>query len=183
MKRVFLATCVFLAAVLLAAADDSKLDSVGDYARWVKPWLEHATNSAQLGGVELKAAITTVIGERPVSAVTNLTALERLNLSYHLRTVGTEIATNGLCWSYSASNTESRGTPVRQLSADELQRLDNLLAQLPDDDLTLPPPGRRLVVQVLEPGRWRVRVYDRNAPPGEVVSLLNFIANPFDKSP
>lgn len=183
MKHAFIAG-VFLAAVLALRAEDAspKLNALSDYARWTRPWSEHATNSAQLGGAELKLVVTTVSGEQPLSVVTNMTPLERLNLAYHLKTVGSEISTHGRCWSYFASNTESKGTPVRQLSDDELKQLDDLLAHLPDDDLKLPPPGQRLVVQVFEHGHWRIRVYDRNTAPPEVVSLLKLIANPFDKS-
>jgi hypothetical protein len=181
MKRVFIA-CVFLAAAILTHAEDSKLDAVSAYSRWVKPWSEHATNSVRLDGAGLKLVVTTISGEQPLSVVTNLTAVERLNLAYHLKTAGTEISTNGLCWSYFASNTDSREAPARQLSEDELKRLDDLLASLPDDDLKLPPPGRRIVVQVFEQDHWKIRVYDGNSAPPEVLSLLALIGNPFDKS-
>lgn len=182
MKLVCLLAGVLLAAALNVRAEDAKLGSLNDYARWIKPWTGHASNSERLGNLGLKVVITTVSGEQPLAVVTNMTPLERLNLAYHLRTVGTEITTNGLCWSYFASNTDSQSAPVRQLSADELQQLDALLAQLPDDQLTLPPPGKRVVVQVLEQGRWRVRVYDQNQAPAEIVSLLKLTANPFEKS-
>lgn len=183
MKRAFIA-CVFLAATLTLRAGDSnaKPGPMSDYARWIKPWSERATNSAQLGGAELKVVVTTVSGEQPLSVVTNMTPLERLNLAYHLKTVGTEITTNGLCWSYFASNTDSQGTPVRQLAGAEIKQLDELLTQLPDDKSVLPPPGQRLVVQVLERGHWRVHVYDRKTAPPKVLALLKLVANPFDKS-
>jgi hypothetical protein len=181
MKHALIA-CVVLATAFLAKAEDSKLGSVGDYGRWIKPWSERATNSTRLNGVELKLVVTTVCGEQPLSVVTNMTTLERLNLAYHLKTTGVEITTNGLCWSYFASNTDTKESPVRQLSQDELKQLDDLLVHLPDDNLMLPPPGKRVVVQVLEQGHWRVRVYDGNTASPEVLSLLNFVANPFDKS-
>lgn len=182
MKRVFLSACVFLAAACALKAESPKLNSASGYARWIRPWSEHATNSPQLGGAGLKLAVTIVSGEKPLSVVTNMSPLERLNLAYHLRTAGTEISTNGLCWSYFASNTDSQQTPVRRLSAVELKQLDGLLARLPSDHQTLPPPGKRVIVQVLEQGHWRIRVYDGNTAPPEVVSLLKCLANPFDKS-
>lgn len=182
MKRMILLAALFLAAAGCWQAANAQTDSAGDYARWIKPWTARATNSPQLGGAELKLIVTTIVGEQPLAVVTNMTPLERLNLAFHLRTAGTEVSTNGRCWSYFASNTDSQPTPVRALSAADLTQLDALLARLPDDHQVLPPPGRRVIVQTLAAGRWQIRVYDgRHAPP-EVVSLLKLLANPFAKS-
>jgi hypothetical protein len=52
---------------------------------------------------------------------------------------------------------------------------------LPDDQGQLPPAGKRVVVQVWENGAWRVRVYDGNHLPSELKSLLDLLANPYDK--
>jgi hypothetical protein len=67
------------------------------------------------------------------------------------------------------------------LTTDHLNQLRQLLDQLPEDNLQLPPPGRRIVVQVLENGQWHVRVYDGNKVPPEVKAILGLLANPFDK--
>lgn len=178
-----LTVCVLTGAVFSASAADSagEASTTTDYARWIKPWSEHTNSSSRLGA-ELKVVVTFVAGERPLSVVTNLTPVQRLDLAYHLKTAGSEITTNGACWSYYASNLAAKEAPVRQLSADELQQLDELLAHLPDDNQTLPPPGKRVIVQVLEAGHWRIRVYDLTTVPAEVRALLTFIANPFEKT-
>jgi len=178
-----LTVCVLTGAVFNVSAADStsELSTMADYSRWIKPWSEHTNVSSRLGG-ELKAVVTIITGERPLSVVTNLTPVERVNLAYHLRTAGSEITTNGTCWSYFASNLSANEAPIRQFTPGELKQLDDLLAQLPDDNLSLPPPGQRIVVQVREQDHWRIRVYDRATAPLEIRTLLILIGNPFDKN-
>ena len=164
-----------------AAEPTGTASAMTDYARWIKPWSEHTNSSSRLG-VELKVVVTFVSGEQPLSVVTNLTPVQRLNLAYHLKTAGTEITTNGACWSFFASNSTATEAPIRWLSPGELKQLDELLAGLPDDGQTLPPPGKRVIVQALEAGHWDVRVYDLTSAPAEVRALLTFIGNPFEKT-
>lgn len=176
-----LAICVLAGAVVSVSAAETAGNLSADYARWIKPWSEHTNMSSRLGA-ELKVVVTFVSGEKPLSVVTNLTPVERLNLAYHLKTAGSEVTANGACWSYFASNVSATEAPVRQLTAAELQQLDELLAHLPDDGSALPPPGRRIIVQVREQGRWRIGVYDRTSAPPEVQAILKLIGNPFAKS-
>lgn len=166
---------------LRAAETDDAAAAPDAYARWVKPWAERPLTSPALGGVELKALVTTVRGEVPLSVVTNMTPLERLEQSYRLKISTTEVAANGDCHSAFISNTETKSAPVRRLSSDELNRLDEELARLPDDHAQLPPPGGRVIVQTPENGAWRVRVYDGTQPPAEVKAVLDLLANPFDR--
>jgi hypothetical protein len=173
-----LAGTVCFAPAALAVGDTP---AATDYSRWIKPWSERTNSSSRLG-TELKVVVTLVTGEQPLSVVTNLTPVQRLSLAYHLKTTGSEITTNGACWSYYATNLAANEAPVRWFSPGELKQLDELLARLPDDESSLPPPGKRLVVQVLEAGRWRIRVYDLTTAPAEVRDLLAFIGNPFVKT-
>lgn len=181
--RLALFAGAFFGAIFSSLAADSvrDLSSMADYARWIQPWSEHTNTSSQLGA-GLKAIITVVNGEKPMSVVTNLPPVERLKLAYELKTTGTEIATNAACWSYFAANSGTRETPVRQLSMDAFKQLNELLAQLPDDDLSLPPPGQRVVVQVWEQDHWRIRVYDRATASPEIRSILALINNPFEQT-
>ena len=152
-----------------------------DYARWIKPWSEHASTSSRLGA-ELKVIVTLVSGEQPLSVVTNLTPVQRLTLAYHLKTASSEVTTNGGCWSFFASNSTSAEAPIHWFSPDELKQLGELLAHLPDDGATLPPPGQRIVVQAWEQDHWRIHVYDRANAPAELQSILVMLGNPFAKS-
>ena len=52
------------------------------------------------------------------------------------------------------------------------KRLDQLLSRLPDDGARLPPPGRRVVLQVPEGDHSRARVYDLANAPDEVLEIL-----------
>lgn len=182
--RTFIAV-ILLAAVFAARAEDAanSLPAVSDYAHWIKPWAERPVTNSVSGGAGLKVVVSVVTGEAPLSTVTNMSPVERLAAAFHINVVASEITTNGACRFYSVSNTDAKLAPARQFSADALQQLDDLLARLPDDGLTLPPAGQRVVVQVLEQDHWRVRVYDRAAAPVEIRSLLALINNPLDPAP
>lgn len=62
------------------------------------------------------------------------------------------------------------GYPV--ISKGDLQRLKQLLANLPDDHAYLPPAGRRLVLQVPDGNQVLAKVYDRANMPYEVMEIL-----------
>lgn len=168
------------ALVFLAAANHSwAADAATYYASWIKPWAERPTTSAALGGTELRAVVSIVTGEADANKVADMTPAERLNLAYHIKVATTEIATNGASHDYFVSNTSTKSTAPRQLSPEELQKISDLLTQLPDDNAQLPLAGRRVVVQTLENGQWHVRVYDGKTLPVEVKSLLDQLSNPY----
>jgi hypothetical protein len=175
--RAACAAVIFFAAVFPSSAADS--DSA--YANWIKPWTERPVTSPALGGAGLKLIVSCVQGETNAAAVAAMTPVERLDLAYHIRVSATEVATNGCCRSYVVSNTNPRTGKNRWLWAGELQKLDGLLAKLPDDQSQLPPPGKRIVVQVLADGQWQVHVYDGNKLPPEVTDVLSLLAKPYSK--
>ncbi len=179
--RVFIAFTLLALAVPLRAADsDSDATAPSAYAKWIKPWAARPTTSPVLNGAELKVMVTTVQGEASLSTMTNMTPLERLYQGYHIKVSTAEVATNGDYRSYFVSNTDALTTPVHRLSANDLQQLQQWVAQLPDDNSQLPPPGKRIIVQVLEDDEWHVHVYDGNKAPSGVKSILTLLANPFD---
>ncbi len=179
LQRIAVAAVFFTTVVsLLAVADTSP--SASAYAKWIKPWAARPTTSAALNGAELKLIVTTVRGEAAPDAVAAMTPKERLYLSFHIMVSATEVATNGDSLSYFTSNTQSSRAPVKPLSADDLQKLDQAVAQLPDDGGQLPPAGQRVIVQVLENGQWHVHVYDGAAAPAPVKSILTLLANPYE---
>ena len=167
-----------LILLLLAANHSQATDDSTYYASWTKPWAERPTTSAALNNTELKAVVSTVTGEADANKVADMTPAERINLAYHIKVASTEIATNGSYREYFVSNTSTKSTALRQFPEADLQKITNLLAQLPDDNAQLPLAGRRVVVQTLESGQWHVRVYDGKKLPSEVQSLLEQLANP-----
>lgn len=150
-----------------------------EYARWTKSWAERPMTNSIPGGPELKAVVSIVQGEAPLSAMAKMTKVQRLYVAYRIRVVGAEITTNGYCRCYFTSNTDARSASLNQLSAGELKQLNDILNHLPDDHQKLPPPGKRIVVQVLENQHWQIHVYDGNDLPPQIHSLLALIHNPF----
>jgi hypothetical protein len=171
-----LAVIFFTAIFSLSAADS---DSA--YAKWVKPWTDRPVNSPAMDGAGLKLIVSCVQGETNSDAVASMTPVERLDLAYHIRVSATEVATNGCCRSYVISNTNPQTSKNRWLWSGDLQQLDALLGKLPDDQSQLPPPGNRIVMQVLADGRWQVHVYDGNKLPPEVADVLSLLAKPYSK--
>jgi hypothetical protein len=55
---------------------------------------------------------------------------------------------------------------------EDQKRLDQLLSKLPDDGSRLPPPDRRVALQIVAPDRTKVRVYDRANAPDAVLDIL-----------
>lgn len=172
-----LAVAVIFAVALSAFA----ADSATTYANWIKPWLEQPVTSPALAGAGLKLIVSRVQGEADTAAVTAMTPVERAQLAYRIKVAAAEVATNGYLRTYFISNTDARSSAVRSLATGDWALLDPLLAQLPDDHARLPPAGERLVVQFLNDGQWRVRVYDGKNLPLEVKDLLALLAKPYDK--
>jgi len=176
-RRAFVAIIFSTAAWSLSAAE-----ATNTYASWVKPWMEQPATSPSLNGAGLKLVVTSVRGEVDPATVIAMTPVQRIYLSYHLKVSATEVATNGDFRSYVVSNTYAEPGNVRQLAPKDFQQLDQLLAKLPEDNSQLPPAGNRLVLQVLEDGQWRVRVYDGSNLPPEVKAVTNLLAPPADKT-
>ncbi len=175
-RRIFVAVIFSIAAVSLSAAE-----ATNTYAKWIKPWMEQPAVSPTLNGAGLKLVVTSVRGEVDEAAVTAMTPVQRIYLSYHLKVAATEVATNGNFRSYVVSNTYAEPGEVRQLSPEDSLQLDQLLAKLPEDNSQLPPAGNRIVLQMFADGQWRVRVYDGANLPSEVKAVLSLLAKPADK--
>lgn len=182
MKTLF--ALVLFASVMIAQAQDAAGNSsaAAGYEHWTQPWASRPLTNSIPGGPDLLAVVTTVKGEVPLANIAKMTPVERLYVAYQVKVIGTEIATNGACRNYFSSNTDAESVPVRHLSTDDFKRLQELLANLPDDDRKLPPPGNRVVVQVAEGGHWNLHVYDGSALPAQIQTILQLISNPFSKT-
>lgn len=85
---------------------------------------------------------------------------------------GCLVSTGGRVSYFHHSALAEKGGGYPQLPEADLTRLDQLLAQLPDDGSRLPPAGRRLLVQVADTDHFRARVYDRADAPAEILEIL-----------
>lgn len=61
----------------------------------------------------------------------------------------------------------------RPIAQEDLVNLDKLLTDLPDDHSLLPPPGHRLLVQLVTKGRFIARVYDLANLPEQIVDMVH----------
>jgi len=166
---------IFLAVTLPLFADDA----TNAYASWIQPWTQSPVTSPALNGAGLRLIFSCVQGETNAAAVKAMSPVDRLDLAYHIRVAAAELATNGGFRSYFVNNTDAKTSTTRWLTSDELAEVDQLLAALPDDQAQLPPPGNRIVMQVLTNGQWQVHVYDGNHLPETVTNLFNHLAKPY----
>jgi WD40 repeat protein len=85
---------------------------------------------------------------------------------------GCSVSTDGRLsfFSYTAIGRKSSGYPT--MPEADLKRLNQLLADLPDDFSQLPPPDRRIVLQVSVADQVIARVYDRANTPEKILEIL-----------
>src|SRR5215469_11961956 len=69
----------------------------------------------------------------------------------------------------------AQGGGPSKLEDEGFRRLGALMADLPDDHSRLPPPGRRLVVQVASQTGILARVYDRANLPESILEMLRIV--------
>ena len=145
--------------------------SRAQYENWVRPYTSRPLTLNFLGKViRLRLIITAVEGDEEISSQRERSIPTILND----RTVayGCQIFADGRIHHFYSSSTGVSGGGYPTIPQGELERLDKLLANLPDDGARLPPAGRRLVVQTPDGNRWRAQVYDRADAPGEVLDIL-----------
>ena len=124
--------------------------------------------AVQGGSTQFRLIITLVEGEDR-----KRTQGEHLFFGSGISTSGHELSTNGYVQYFSHSDSGSKGGGGGSpLPAAELKRLDELLANLPDDGLRLPPAGRRMILQALVSDQAVARVYDRANAPKVVWEIL-----------
>ncbi len=85
---------------------------------------------------------------------------------------GCQVAADGRVYIFYKDSMGSRGGGYPTIPDVDQKRLDKLLLKVPDDGARLPPPGRRVVLQVPEGDHSRAHVYDRANVPDEVWEIL-----------
>ena len=140
-----------------------------DYAVWMRPY-QTGPLKARFGDEpgEVKLVITAIEGDTPKPPDSSAFSIR---LDPQVR-YGCAVSIDGRLsyFYYSARGVKGSGYP-RMADADQKQ-LSELLEHLPDDFSALPPPERRLVLQVAGADRVIARVYDRANAPETILQIL-----------
>lgn len=130
-----------------------------EYQMWVerlaRPTLERRSTDG--ASSQLKMVITEVTGEERQEVED-----QPEFLGSGIVIAGIEVTNDGNVHRFLHSDFGTKGSsggdPIREA---DRKRLDELLAELPDDGSLLPPAGRRMIVQAIVGDHSVVRVYDR----------------------
>lgn len=157
-------------AVYRAQAAEWHVKSTTTYQEWVEHNAQKAFQAENMDGkaADLKVVITIIQGEVEGEAAHDIRSSQT---RYE-----TELFADGRSRSFRYNSRGSSGgeggTP---LPANQLARIDQLLARLPDDHGILPPVSRRLLIETANQPERHVRVYDlANAPP-DICELMRLL--------
>ncbi len=133
-----------------------------DCARWVANTKARRLIGTLPDGERLLLAITIVTGDEASGG-------ERVGLSTFAVTSGGRVSM------LRVTQLAVQGGGGRQLSSDDLNRLQSLAGMLPDDDARLPPTGRGLLVESNGSTGSVARVYDKANLPDCVLETLRLV--------
>jgi WD40 repeat protein len=136
-----------------AQAEENPSPKRSEYERWVKFYSASSTE-----GKPPRLVVTALEHDEPQANAQDL--IYQRAIGY-----GCSVTADGGSYDFYWDPGGTKGGGPTTIPADDLKRLDKLLSKLPDDGARLPPPNRRIVLQVPAGDHFRVRVYDRaNAP-------------------
>jgi WD40 repeat protein len=139
-----------------------------EYEKWIAPFKLNIAGRRFSTDQRRPKLVITVVTERELSVDDkNLFLFGNGKSSY-----GSKISADGGVEYFSSGSRGSKGSCCSQIEKDELKRINQLLANLPDDNSFLPPNGRRLVLQIPEDEKFAARVYDLANAPDEILELL-----------
>lgn len=143
-------------------------DSQADYQSWIRDYRSGPLPGNLLDHHQIQLAVTVLDGD-DLQPATNYPFSCGVTTSISIGSNGT------ISWSRRTPDAFQGGGPST-LSAKDLRILQPLLAKLsahpPEDDSRLPPPGRRVVLQVSRKREVVARVYDRADIPESVLEIL-----------
>lgn len=143
-----------------------------DYQEWIRPYRDGPLRGwfGDAPG-EVRLRITAIEGDAPKPVPQKGPVRMLAGLGYSIK-YGSVVSTEGRVSHFSHTATNIRNSGFSQISAADQQSLKALLQSLPDDFGRLPPPDRRLVLQVPSPEGIVARVYDRANAPQQVLEIL-----------
>ena len=175
--------CLFVVVVIgciSAQADEKPSPKRTEYDEWIKPctakaesgWFPGPKGATANVETPLKLIVTVVENDEPQA--------KGEELSFSRKSVyGCQVAIDGQVRYFFHGPRGSKGSGYPKIPDADRKRLDKLLLKLPDDGAQLPPPGRRLVLQVPKGNHCQARVYDRANAPDEVWETLRLSLSAF----
>ncbi len=169
----FLSICIPSVVLLLcpvhAQVPQTKSPETGyEYEEWVKAYKLRPTGVRFSDNAARPKLIISVVTEREPDANEKDSFLIGNGKSIS----GLTISNDGKVEYFSRRAFGSKGGCCSQIDKDELERVSQLVANLPSDHSRLPPNGRRLVLQIPSGDKPDVRVYDLANAPDTVLELL-----------
>jgi WD40 repeat protein len=139
------------------------------YESWIHGYESGPLRGALGDNNQIKFTITAVEGDdrKPGDKTTSPFGADSFIARY-----GCAVSTKGTISFFQVTPFDVKGSGPGNLPKENLERLNQLIAHLPDDGSRLPPPGRRLVISVASGGDVLARVYDRANAPDEVLEIL-----------
>ncbi len=160
MCRLFLCVAVVIGCVA-AQAEEKPNPARREYDEWIKQFnWDGYKNDSPLP----KLSVTATEGDEPQP---NGNVGWPQGIRY-----GCEVTADGKSYGFYFNALGTKGSGPTTLPDADLKRLDQLLSKLPDDGARLPPPGRRVVLQVPRGRDCLARVYDRGNAPDEIWEIL-----------
>lgn len=139
------------------------------YEAWIRGYRAGPLAGAIGDQHEIKLKVTVVEGDDLLSDPKTASVIGPL---YRAVFYGCAVSTDGTVSYFHRSAMSVKGSGPSELTSEESERLDQLIGGLPDDDSKLPPPGHRIVLQVVRGNQVQARVYDRANAPQIVLEIL-----------
>jgi len=136
---------------------------VGSYDDWIK---KHVLGfRGILGPDEFKQGLKLVI-----------TSFNHEEDDMRKTSSGVRLSNNNMRhWFYHSSRGSRGGGGSEPLSAETMQTIDRLLSELPEDRNILPPPNRRILIELINKEKTKAWAFDRANLPRKVSELLQTI--------
>jgi WD40 repeat protein len=152
-----------------AAANRTKEQDRETYDLWIRRYRSGPLKGALGDNNKIKLKITAVEGDdrNPDDKANSLIQFGDLVVQY-----GCAISVEGTISYFRISPFDVKGGGLSELPSENIEKLNQLITDLPDDRAELPPPGRRLVIQVAAENGVLARVFDRANAPDEILQIL-----------
>lgn len=141
----------------------------GGYESWIRGYETGPLGAALNDRHRIQFRITAIEGDdlKPDEKTASV-----LGNDYRTFCYGYTVSTKGTISFFRFTSMAMQGSGPGRLPAEDFKKLKTLITELPDDHSRLPPPGHRLVLQVVKGTGVLARVYDRANMPDSVLEIL-----------